>query len=97
MTQHTVNDLAYMHHNWVEQMGWHTTTQLEKMALVTSEVGEAVNELRGVAPTPNYKYELADIVLRVMDAALEANIDLDKAIWEKIMSNVSRGSKGRIK
>lgn len=97
MTQHTVNALAGMHHNWVEQMGWHNTTQLEKMALVASEVGEAVNELRGIAPSPNYKYELADIVLRVMDAAVEASIDLDKAIWEKMMSNVSRGNKGRVK
>jgi NTP pyrophosphatase (non-canonical NTP hydrolase) len=85
------------HWKWVEAMGWHTTSQLEKMALVASEVGEAVNELRGEVPTEKYKYELADIVLRVLDAAEEAGIDMDHAVYEKMEMNKARGSKGRTK
>lgn len=91
-------NITLRHWQWVERMGWHNTTQLEKMALVASEVGEAVNELRGEKPTAVYGYELADIILRVVDAGKEAGIDdLTPFIEEKMRLNELRGSKGRVK
>lgn len=92
-----INTIALAHNAWVEQMGWHNTTQLEKMALVASEVGEAVNELRGDEPTRQYAFELADIVLRVLDAAVEAGVDMEWALTTKMSMNRERGNKGRVK
>lgn len=46
-----INDIAKAQFEWVEEMGWHHATTLESLALVASEVGEAVNECRGETPT----------------------------------------------
>ena len=93
-----LNAIGYTHWLWVEEMGWHNTTLLEKLSLVTSEVGEAVNECRGEEPTYDFQYELADIVLRVMDIAADCNIDLYKAIMTKMSTNISKGNyKKRLK
>ena len=40
-----INELCERQFDWVERMGWHNKTALEALALVASEVGEAVNEL----------------------------------------------------
>lgn len=64
-----INDICTQHYDWVERMGWHNKTVLEALALVASEVGEAINECRGEAPTEAFGEELADIILRVADLA----------------------------
>jgi len=76
-------------------MGWHNKTVLESLALIASEVGEAINECRGEAPTPNFQTELADIILRVADLAEWQGIDIAQAICDKMRINEERGTRGR--
>lgn len=92
-----INKLAELNYNWVERMGWHNKTTLEALALVASEVGEAINECRGESPTEAFSEELADIVLRVLDLAHWHDIDMEKALIDKIVLNEQRGNRGRIK
>ena len=91
-----INEIAKRQHEWVERMGWHNKSVLESLALVASEVGEAVNECRGKEPTPNFEIELADIILRTMDLAYSQGIDLEKVIKAKMLINEKRGTRGRI-
>ncbi len=90
-----VNEIAAQHHDWVERMGWHNKTVLESLALIASEVGEAVNECRGDAPSLEFGTELADIVLRVFDLAHTLGIDLEDAVAAKMKVNEQRGTRGR--
>ena len=79
-------------------MGWvGSTTPLEQLALVASEVGEAVNECRGETPTDNFKFELADIILRVCGIAEYNHIDIEQVLIKKMEMNRERGNKGRKK
>jgi NTP pyrophosphatase (non-canonical NTP hydrolase) len=90
-----IKQLCQRQFDWVERMGWHNKTVLEALALIASEVGEAVNECRGDQPTENFKVELADICLRVFDLAHSQNIDLLAEILAKMKINDSRGTRGR--
>jgi NTP pyrophosphatase (non-canonical NTP hydrolase) len=90
-----INEIAKKQHEWVERMGWHNKTVLESLALIASEVGEAVNECRNGAPSENFGTELADIILRVADLAHWARIDLAAKITEKMAINEARGTRGR--
>jgi NTP pyrophosphatase (non-canonical NTP hydrolase) len=93
-----LKEISETHHKWLTDMGWvGKTTPLEQLALVASEVGEAVNECRGEKPTDNLQYELADIILRVLGICENQNIDIEKAILEKMAKNLARGNKGRVK
>lgn len=89
--------LTKLHFDWVEEMGWHNKTPLEALALVASEVGEAVNECRGEKPTDAFGEELADIVLRVIDLAHWQGVDIESELIKKIEKNRSRGNRGRLK
>lgn len=91
--------LAKKQHAWVESMRWHNKTPLESLALIASEVGEAVNECRGEHPTDSFGEELADILLRVVDTAEEFGVDIQTAVIEKMKKNaaLSLCPKGRIK
>jgi NTP pyrophosphatase (non-canonical NTP hydrolase) len=93
----SIKQLSAQHFDWVEKMGWHNKTPLEALALVASEVGEAVNECRGEKPTDAFGEELADIVLRVMDLAYWQGVDLEQEIVNKIAKNELRGNRGRLK
>ena len=90
-----INKLAKKQHDWVERMGWHNKTVLEMLALVTSEVGEAVNECRGDKPTRKFGIELADIILRTVDLAHSQGIDLEAVIKKKMARNLANGTRGR--
>lgn len=90
-----INELAAKQYDWVERMGWHNKTVLEALALIASEVGEAVNECRGEAPTPEFGSELVDIILRVVDLAHWQHIDLESEIAKKMAINEQRGTRGR--
>jgi NTP pyrophosphatase (non-canonical NTP hydrolase) len=92
-----INDIAEQNFLWVEKMGWHNKTTLEALALVASEVGEAINECRNETPTDAFGEELADIVLRVLDIAHWQGIDLEKEILAKMAINEQRGTRGRVK
>ena len=91
----SINVFCEAQYDWVERMGWHNKTVLEALALIASEVGEAVNECRGESPTDNFSEELADICLRVFDLAKVQGIDLQQAIFNKMVINEKRGTRGR--
>ncbi len=95
--ENSINEIARQNFQWVEEMGWHNKTVLEALALVASEVGEAINECRQQEPSPEVAEELADIVLRVLDIAHWQGIDMEKTILEKMDRNQSRGARGRVK
>jgi NTP pyrophosphatase (non-canonical NTP hydrolase) len=90
-----INEIAAKQYDWVERMGWHNKTVLEALALIASEVGEAVNECRGETPTPELGTELADIILRVADLAHWQGINLASVIAAKMEINEARGARGR--
>lgn len=91
-----LNEITDKHYDWVERMGWHNKSVLEALALIASEVGEAVNECRGVKPTEELGTELADIILRVVDLAKWQGIDLEEVIAAKMLVNEQRGTRGRV-
>ena len=93
----SINEIAKSNFAWVEQMGWHNKTVLEALALVASEVGEAINECRHAKPSEQFGEELADVVLRVLDIAHWQGIDMEKALLAKMEKNKVRGNRGRIK
>lgn len=89
--------LTLIHGNWLAKMGYNKATPLEALALVTSEIGEAVNECRHGQPSDHFGEELADIVLRVMGIASQHKIDLLGEIYSKIQRNLESGdNRGRI-
>ncbi|MEL4304194.1 hypothetical protein ACE02Z_21650 [Shewanella xiamenensis] len=90
-----INRIAAKQFDWVERMGWHNKTVLEALALIASEVGEAVNECRGDAPSDCFGTELADIILRVVDLAQWQGIDIGATIANKMAINEQRGTRGR--
>lgn len=92
-----LKDIAQQNYDWVERMGWHNKTPLEALALVASEVGEAINECRNEKPTPEFGEELADIILRVTDLAHWQGVDIEKEVLKKMAKNEIRGNRGRLK
>ena len=92
-----LNEIAEKNYQWVEKMGWHNKTPLEALALVASEVGEAINECRNEQPTDAFGEELADIILRVLDLAYWQGLDMEKEIIQKMLKNEKRGNRGRQK
>ncbi|KDR41573.1 MazG nucleotide pyrophosphohydrolase domain-containing protein [Caballeronia glathei] len=95
MSELTIGEMCDRQYDWVERMGWHNKTVLEALALIASEVGEAVNECRGDKPTDAFGEELADIILRVADLAKWQEIDLESEIVRKMAINEHRGTRGR--
>lgn len=77
--------------------------QITRLALITTEVSEAIEEIRNGHAVDETYYpdnkpkpegvpsELADIVIRALDAADAWGIDLEAMIVEKINYNSTRG------
>ena len=96
--RNTITELAQKHNKWLVEMGWNKTNPLEQLALIASEVGEAVNECRGEKPTDKLGSELADIILRTMGMAEQFGINIEKEIVTKMALNLSKGNfKDRLK
>lgn len=92
----TMKHLAELQRDWVVSMPWREKSPLEGLALIASEVGEAVNECRGSFPTPELGAELADIVLRVFDLAEMLGINIEQECRTKMAHNIAKGNlKGR--
>lgn len=91
-THLTIDGISDRQWNWVQEMGWHNKSPLGYLALIASEVGEAVNECRGKTPTPELGSELADIILRTLDFAKEMKIDINLEIFNKMGINDANGN-----
>ena len=104
MNQHslTISALIQTAHKAAADKGfWDTEPNLgEKIALIHSELSEALEEVRaGHAPNETYfvdgkpeglPVELADVVIRVADLCGHFDIDLERAIVEKLTYNENR-------
>lgn len=75
-----LNLIAAQHHQWVEQMKWHNRTHLEAAGMIASEVAEACGEMTLSGTTLRFAEEIADVVLRVLDEAIELGLDVDAAL-----------------
>jgi NTP pyrophosphatase (non-canonical NTP hydrolase) len=94
----SISTIAKVHNEWLNDMGWNKTTPLEQLALIASEIGEAVNECRGEKPTDKLGSELADIILRTMGLAEQSGIDIQTEILNKMAINRAKGNyKNRLK
>lgn len=101
----TVNDLVVESYNCAKEKGWHSPTKTfgEEIALVHSELSEALEEFRkGYSPDLMYysgengdkpegiPVELADAVIRVFDMCGKYGIDIETAIITKQEYNRTR-------
>lgn len=62
---------------------------LAKLALIGSEVGEAVHAIQH-GESGQFQEELADIVIRILDLCGSEEIDLGDVLLKKMMKNRSR-------
>jgi NTP pyrophosphatase (non-canonical NTP hydrolase) len=60
-----------------------------KIALIMSELGEAIEEDRKGNPI-GVKEELADSIIRIFDLCGYMNIDIDSAVRDKMSANYNR-------
>lgn len=94
------------HDRWNKMVDFASTDELNehiitKVALVTSELSEAIEELRkghrydyvytiGSKPE-GFPVELADATIRILDLAFMLEIDLEEVILDKLKFNQTRG------
>ena len=83
--QHDVHELAI-------EKGWHDEPREDgtMVALIHSEVSEALEELRKGSPGTKVAEELADVVIRIMDYAQSRKLDVGAAIVCKHLKNRDR-------
>lgn len=78
------------HSEWADGTGRPQIDRLLScLALITSEIGEAVEAARH-NDRSNFAEELADIVIRVMDLAKPCGVNLEQAIVDKMNQNETR-------
>ena len=69
----------------------------QKLALIMSEVGEALEAMRknryGIGEKDTFEDELADAVIRILDLCGEMKIDLDAQMAWKMAYNAQREAK----
>jgi NTP pyrophosphatase (non-canonical NTP hydrolase) len=87
----SINDLCKEAFETAMSKGWHDEPKEmgTKLALIHSEVSEALEADRK-GDAENFAEELADVCIRTFDLCGSMNIDLEKAIKEKMAYNKTR-------
>ena len=97
-----INDVARVIHDYAISKGWWLAPRNdgEILALMHSEISEALEFLRHGNPPSDHvpeisgvAEEMADVVIRVMDYCHARDINIGKAIAAKHKFNMSRGFK----
>ena len=79
----TLKAVAEKQWQLTEEMGLHNKSALEALALITAELGEAIQECNPEGNSTDLQTFLANVILKTMDFAIECNIDIAKTIEEK--------------
>lgn len=100
MTNPNMEDLAREIYRINVDNGWDVTIPEDwgsehdklgaKMALIHSEVSEALEAIRE-GDRDNFEEELADVIIRVLDVAYGLGVNISTRIHDKIEINKSRG------
>ncbi len=91
-----VEEKDYVGTGWIGALEWKETVIPIKLALVHSEVSEALEGYRKNAnddhlpDRPSVEVELADAVIRIFDIAGALDLDLAGALVEKLRYNQTR-------
>lgn len=92
-TVETIRDWQKKIHDYTTRQGFWDAGELrskpEVLCLIHTEVSEAMEAYRN-ADAANFAEELADIVIRVLDAAEGYHIDLEAEIEKKHAHNLTR-------
>ncbi|MGA4718841.1 MazG nucleotide pyrophosphohydrolase domain-containing protein [Fictibacillus nanhaiensis] len=89
-----INKLCELAYENAKSKGWHDEPRETGtlLALIHSEVSEALEADRK-GDSENFAEELADVCIRIFDLCGSKNIDLEKAILDKMHRNKSRSYK----
>jgi NTP pyrophosphatase (non-canonical NTP hydrolase) len=91
-TELTVNKLIRECHHIAKKKGWWDSERNdgELIALMHSELSEALEAMRSHSKKEEIAEELADCCIRIFDYCGAKNIDLEKTLLKKIEYNKTR-------